>query len=310
VAADFDGSGRLSLFVANDTTPNFFFENKTPTTGSPLFIERGHLSGLAVDTEGRSQACMGVAAGDADGNGRLDIFVTNFRNEANTLYLQQTENLFVDQTRRYGLFEPTFEMLGFGTQFLDADLDGRLDLVLANGHVGNLSQHGIPYQMRPQFFYNVENRRFVELSSPGLGSYFGQKQLGRSLARLDWNRDGRDDFVTSHLETPAALVTNETRNAGHFLALRLRGVASARDAIGTTAVLYFGGQTQMRQLTAGDGYMASNERILRFGLGKRASVEQVEIRWPSGLNQTLLHPPVDSELLVVEGRDEFVRLSP
>jgi len=153
---------------------------------------------------------MGIAAGDADGNGRLDLFITNFRNEANTLYLQPDALTWVDDTRRAGLYAASFELLGFGTQFLDADLDGRPDLVVTNGHVGDLRHHGVPYQMRPQFFRNAGAGRFAELQGAAAGEFFQAEYLGRGLARLDRNRDGRQDFVVQHLESPAALVTNRT----------------------------------------------------------------------------------------------------
>lgn len=310
VAADFDGSGKLSLFIANDATLNFFFRNNSASGEPPRFSEDGLLSGLAVDAEGRSQACMGVAAGDADGDQRLDLYVTNFREESNTLYSQLATAQFVDQTRRAGLRDPSYEYVGFGTQFLDADLDGLLDLVLTNGHVGDMNQYGEPYAMPAQFLRNVGGGRFVELPAKTLGEFFEGKYVGRGLAKVDWNRDGLDDVVVSHLTSPAALVTNQTRSPGHYLALRLCGINCARDAIGTVVVLQSGDQIWTAQLTAGDGYQASNERVVRFGLGKRQNVNRIEIRWPSGLRQMIESPTIDRELLVVEGHQEIYSLSP
>ncbi|MDB5386824.1 MAG: tetratricopeptide repeat protein, partial [Planctomycetaceae bacterium] len=212
VAADFDGSGKLSLFVGNDAVPNFLFVNETSQPGAePRFQERGYASGLAVDADGRAQACMGIAAGDANGDGLVDLFVTNFRAESNTLYLNQSQMSFVDETRRAGLRDASFDMLGFGSQFLDGELDGLPDLVVANGHIANLKSIGIEYEMRPQYFRNLGEARFTELRVEVLGPYFQGKWLGRGLARWDWNRDGKEDFVVSHLATQAALVTNETR---------------------------------------------------------------------------------------------------
>jgi hypothetical protein len=302
VAADFDGSGRLSLFVGNDAVPNFLFVNETSAPGAPpRFREQGLATGVAVDGEGRSQACMGIAAGDADGNGRLDLYVTNFRNEANTLYLQHDALVWVDDTRRAGLHEASFDLLGFGTQFLDADLDGRPDLVVTNGHVGDLRRHGVPYQMRPQFFRNVGRGRFVELEGAAAGPFFQGEYLGRGLARLDWNRDGRPDFVVQHLESPAALVTNRTARPGHFLTLELTGTVSARDALGATVSLQAGGQTQTAQLCAGDGYLASNQRQLFFGLGAATTIERLEVAWPSGHKSVFTQLDADQELHLIEG---------
>jgi hypothetical protein len=313
VAADFEGSGRLSLFIANDAVPNFYFVNQTPQRGGKLaFVEQGLASGLALNASGNPQACMGIAAGDADQDGRLDLFVTNFYQESNTLYLQQAPNLFADATRAAGLEEPSFLMLGFGTQFLDGDLDGRPDLVVANGNVGEDPELRIPYRMRPQYFANLGGEagaRFAELPAAKAGPYFAGEYLGRGLARLDWNRDGREDFAVTHLDAPAALLSNETPRKHHFLALHLRGVASDRDAIGSTVRVTAGARTWVRQLTAGDGYQASNQRMLLFGLGSEAQVQQVEIRWPSGGVQTYADLPVDREWLLIEGRAQ-ARLIP
>ncbi|MGE5194763.1 MAG: FG-GAP-like repeat-containing protein, partial [Deltaproteobacteria bacterium] len=253
VAADFEGSGLLNLFIANDETANFYFVNQTGRRGGKLkFADQALASGLAFDADGVPQACMGVAAGDADGNGLIDLYVSNFYNESDTLYLQYPGRLFVDMTRQAGLRGPSFEPLGFGTQFLDGELDGLPDLVLTNGHIDDFRDLGIPYEMSPQYFRNIGGGRFRELrgsSSPG--KFFDGKYLGRGLARLDWNRDGKEDFAVSHIGSPAALIVNQTPGAGHFLALQFRGVACDRDAIGTTVHVTAGGRTSTRQLTAG-----------------------------------------------------------
>lgn len=301
VAADFTGSGRLDLFVANDTEANFFFSNEAES-GHSLFREAALECGVAFDESGRAQACMGIAVEDVDGNGLLDLFVTNFYEEPNTLYSQTAPHLFEDLTGRAGLVKPSYLQLGFGTQFLDADLDGLPDLVVANGHIEDFTADGQPHEMPPQFFRNLGEGRFEEVPAQTLGPYFAGKYLGRSLARLDWNRDLRDDFVVSHLDAPVALLTNQTSGAGHSVAFRFAGVESARDAIGTTVEVTAGGRTAMRQLTAGDGYLASNQRQLIFGLGAAERIERLLIRWPSGLEQAFSEIPAGQELLLIEGR--------
>ena len=303
VAGSFDRSGGVNLFVANDAVPNFYFVNTTPRRGErPQLEERGYVSGLAVDADGQSQACMGVAAGDANGDGLLDLFITNFRNESNTLYLQQPGRGFVDATRSSGLREPSFAMLGFGTQFLDADLDGWQDLVLTNGHVGNLKHHGVAYEMPPQFFRNLGTATFVELPASALGPFFAGNYLGRGLARLDWNRDGREDFLVSHLKSPVALVTNETAPAGNFLVIQLCGVESNRDAIGSIVTVNAGTRRLVRHLTAGDGYQACNQRQLVFGLGDATAIDGIEVYWPTGKSQRFTSPTINTTLLLIEGR--------
>jgi hypothetical protein len=309
VAADFSGSGRLDLFVANDGTGNFYFENQTRRPGErPVFREMALAAGVAYSEDGRVQASMGIAVDDADGDGRLDLFVTNFYEEGSAFYHQIGTHLFEDDRRGFGLRDPSLHLLGFGTQFIDAELDGFPDLIVTNGHIEDFSDLGQPYAMRPQYFRNVAGKWFEELGADLPGPFFAGAYLGRGLARLDWNRDGREDVVISHLDAPAALLTNTTRGAAHFLALSLVGTEAARDAIGTTVECTFKGRHRSRQLTAGDGYMASNERQLVFGLGDCDVVDRLTIRWPSGREQTCTQVAADRHWMAIEGRQALVRL--
>jgi tetratricopeptide (TPR) repeat protein len=301
VALDLEGRGRLSLFVANDEVPNFLFENDLSTSDSVHFAERGLLAGVALDANGKAQACMGVAAGDADGDGLIDLLVTNFYRESSTLYRQVIRGQFADVTRASGLRDPSFNMLGFGTQFLDADLDGSEDLVVTNGHIDDLTSIGEPYKMPTQFFRNVGHGRFIELPSASLGPFFQETHLGRGLARLDWNRDGLDDFAVSLIGEPAGLLTNQTPAPGHFLAIQVRGTLSSRDGIGTSVEITVGDQRFSKQLTAGDGYQASNERQLRFGLGTNDHVEKLVVRWPHGSVQEWHGVAANQTILLIEG---------
>lgn len=303
VAADMDGTGRLNLFVANDVSPNFYFVNRSEQPGSEIrFEESGLVNGLALNFSGQHESSMGIAAGDSDGDGLIDLFVTNFDNETNTLYRQNAGGLFEDVTEQTGFGRKRTPILGWGTQFLDGDLDGQLDLIVTNGHVNDIPNERIPFQMPPQFFQNIGGGRFLESSPRSLGSFFEGRYLGRGLARLDWNRDGRDDVVISHLDAPAALLTNTTSNAGRWLAVRLIARNTARDAIGTTVVATSGRLTNTRQLTAGDGNQVSNERKLIFGLGDNSIVEKLQVRWPSGTTETIENLNVDTEYLLIEGQ--------
>ena len=309
VVADFDGDGLPSVFVANDTTANHFYVNRAGRGAIPRFEERATLAGLAFDRNGLAQGCMGIAVDDFDADGELDLFITNFFDESNTLYSGGLGQYFEDATRPAGLYLPSLPMVGFGTQFLDADLDGDPDLVVANGHISDRGQDGAEFQMRPQCFENRKGR-FAELFAPDAGAYFNRKLLGRSLAKIDFDRDGREDFVVTHLDAPVALLHNETPNAGHFLSIRLTGVRCDRDALGATVtVLTENGVRRVRQVTAGDGYMSSNQRQLVFGLGAESSAKQVVVRWPSGTSQEFGAVMADRELIIVEGGGAFLHVT-
>lgn len=172
VAADFNGSGKLDLFVANDEMQNFYFRNDTKSGGDLKLFEQALLSGLAVDWQGRCQACMGVAVGDADGDGQLDLFITNFYQESNCFYRGHPGEMFADETQLAGLRAPGYSMLGFGTQFIDGDLNGRPDIVVANGNLDDRTDIGVPYFMPPQYFSNLGGGRFAELPRGTLGPFF------------------------------------------------------------------------------------------------------------------------------------------
>lgn len=245
---------------------------------------------------------MGIAADDIDGNGTTDLFVTNFRDESNTLYLQDPPGLFLDATTATGLHSASVPYVGWGTQFLDADLDGDSDAVLVNGHVDDYRNEGGEYHMRPQFFRNRGNGRFEELPADEVGDWFARRFLGRGLARLDWNRDGRMDFAVSNIGDRASLLTNASESVGHFVNVRLHATRTARDAIGTRVTVTANERSWTRTLLAGDGYMASNERVLQFGVGSTKAAN-VRVEWPSGTVTQLNDLPVDVLIELVEGAD-------
>lgn len=291
----------LDLLVANDTTPNLFFQRDSDSNSNGL-AERGVSAGIAVNEDGKAEGCMGIALGDADGDGDIDVFVTNFYNESNTLYVNAGDDFFEDRTKAFGLDTASVKQLGFGTQFLDADLDGTLELFVANGHVDDLRKQGRPWKMKPQLFQQSSAGRFSLVDAESIGRYFQQKWLGRAVARCDWNRDGKEDLVVGHLVDASSLLTNVTETNNRFLSLRLIGVKSARDAIGTTVEARIGSRTIIRQLTAGDGYQASNDRRLIFGTGEADVVDRLTVRWPSGLVQDFEEVTTRQEFWLIEGR--------
>jgi hypothetical protein len=294
---------RLSLFVANDHFPNFYLRNSPAANSENLQLsDLAFQTGLAVNRDGKATAHMGIASGDVNGDGLLDLFVTNYKDEAKLLFVQGADGLFADSIAGTGLMEPGLPYVGWGTQFFDADHDGKLDLAVANGHVADFDKPGVDYAMPTQFFRGIGAARFVELRPEAAGPFFAEKRFGRSLATLDWNRDGLTDFVMSSIASRAALLTNESKDTGHWLAVRLHGTQGPRDAIGAIVTVKTAKETTRTQLTGGDGYQATNERVVRFGLGRQAEEVEVTIEWPGGAQETIPGVPVDRLLEVVEGQ--------
>jgi len=242
---------------------------------------------------------MGVAAGDTNRDGAMDLLVTNYFDETNTLYLQEPNGIFRDATRSSGLVAPSLKMLGFGAQFLDAQNDGEADLVVLNGHIDDMTHAGMGYRMRSQFFLGNGQSRWMELVPNELGPYFERERLGRALALIDFNRDGRQDFVATDLEGPTSLVRNDSQS-GNYLTIRLVGTKSHRDAIGTNVIVTVAGNQRSQQLVSGCGYMATNEKILHFGLGSAEQVDRIELDWPSGTRETYSNVQANTHWIAIE----------
>jgi len=290
-----------SIFVANDQVANLMLTTE-PDPSSPLgirFKDDALLNGLAYDGDGKAQACMGVATGDIDRDGSIDLLVTNFYDETNTLYLQQPSGIFRDATRSSGLVAPSLKKLGFGTQFIDAQSDGTADLIVLNGHIDDMSHSEIPFRMRAQYFSGDGNSRFSERRSDEVGQYFETERLGRALALIDFNRDGRQDFIATDLEKPTSLVRNDSES-GNYFAVSLVGTRSHRDAIGAEVIATVAGQEWTQQLIAGCGYMVTNEKVLHFGLGSASKVDRIEIVWPSGTRETYTELQVNAHWIAIE----------
>lgn len=299
VAADFDSDGQTEIFVSNDTIANFYFDHEILAPSQTLHYENiGVLSGTALNEQGSAQASMGIASGDVDADGRLDLFITNFYADSNTLYLQKSPSAFRERTRQWNMRDSSFYQLGFGTQFLDADLDGDLDLLVANGHIDLTFATGEPDVMPPQFLEN-KTGMFQEQPAAQVGDYFAGKYFGRSLSVLDWNKDGLQDAVITHLDHSVALLTNRSERVGTPLSLHLIGTQSNRDAIGARIRVQQKETVQHFFLTGGDGYLSCNERRVYVGLPQKGKVE-ISINWPSGITQTSTHSAEVGELTIVE----------
>ena len=305
------GLGIVALFVGQETKPSLFIANDQvlnhflrPTEIGGKYLDQATLTGLAVNMDGKPTACMGVASGDLNHDRLTDLFVTNFEGEANNLYLQRTDGFFDDAITGTGLMAAGIPYVGWGTQFLDADNDRELDMVVSNGHVADFGESGVQYQMPTQFFHNLGHAKFQQLLPAEVGPLFERNVLGRSLATIDWNRDNRIDFIQSSIAAPTVFATNQTEGSTHSLSIRLHARTTARDALGTVAEVRQGDTVLWQQLTAGDGYQVTNERQLHFGLGNEGTAAQVVIHWPSGTSMTYESVPVDTTLEVVEGNSK------
>nr|WP_236618484.1 CRTAC1 family protein [Rhodopirellula europaea] len=300
IVGQLDETPSIDVFVANDMTSNHFWSRSM--LDNSKFAESGTLCGLALDWRSRPQASMGIAAADFDGDHDLDFYVTNFEKEHNTLYLQQNPGIWSDQTRSAGLYESSFESLGFGTIAIDLDNDTSDEVMICNGHVHHDSPSG--YEQHPHLWTQIK-RGFQFVPRPELSNYFQKKHVGRSVWKLDINRDSNTDLVITHQGESPKLLCNRTKEASenHSLKLRLVGTESARDAIGSVVLVTHGSQSSTRWLLAGDGYMASCDKVLSFGLGTIADDARIDvsITWPDGTTQSIQARP-DRELLVVQNQ--------
>ncbi|XZE19666.1 FG-GAP-like repeat-containing protein [Pirellulaceae bacterium SH449] len=305
VAFRWDQSTFPSLFVANDQVANLLLVGKTSLSkGSGImFDDESLMRGMAYDYQGRAQACMGVASGDINEDGRLDFVVTNFLGEHNAVYVQNDLGGFDDVAAKWGLVQPSLPVLGFGTQLLDIDNNTHLDLIVLNGHIDDMTHAKRPFRMPAQLFKNDGSGRFVELK-PDKHPFFSQPALGRALATGDWNRDGKMDFIATDLEQKPRIVQNQI-SGGTAVVIELVGTQSHRNAIGTQIVGSVGEKRIYRQLVSGDGYMCSNQKMLHFGLNQSDLLSSVEVTWPSGLVENYGDLSPDSHWIAIEGIGVF-----
>lgn len=312
IAWPFGTDHRLGLFVANDTTANALFINEgTDESGTPRFSECAALRGVAYDVDGNAQASMGVAAGDVTGDGRIDLFVTNFFADSNTQYAQDAAGFFQDVTRTLQLRDAGFWMLGFGCQYADLDGDGWLDIIATNGHVDQKSSRGDPDHMPPQVFRNLRGQKFVEAAAADLGPFFQSVYLGRGLATLDWNGDGATDFAISHLHAPFALVSNRSRPRDDLetLTVRLIGRSGCREPTGAIVTVTANGQPITRLQTAGDGFLVTNERRHTFAAPQDGAIS-ITVQWPDASLQQWDGLAPGQDVILEEGRTEPLPLRP
>jgi hypothetical protein len=291
VATDYDDDGWVDLFVANDSNPNFLYHN----LGNGRFESVGLDAGVALDGEARAQAGMGVDAADYDGDGRIDLVLTTFAHDHYTLFHNFDGQHFEDASMSAGISAPTFVRMGWGTAFFDADLDGKLDLFFANGHIfSDIDQYpqlGETYRQKNQLLLNL-GRRFRDVSDRA-GAGLQLARVGRGLAVGDLDNDGDLDIVVNNIDDTPTLVENRQATKHHWVAVQPVSGTGNRFAIGAKVTVSGGGLKQVREIRSGGSFLSQNDLRAYFGLGDSAGPVDVEVRMPGGRRWEWKHLPTD-----------------
>jgi hypothetical protein len=300
VFVDVNNDGKPDLLVGNDSTPNYLYINK----GDGTFDDISYASGYALNENGRETATMGIATGDYQNNGMIDLYNTTFSDDYNPLYRNDGDANFTDISYQMGIAEITVPFLGWGDAFFDYDNDGWKDLIVANGHVYPIVDKepwGTSYAQRPLLFHNVGGKRF-DLVPPVEGTGIGQAYAGRGLAVGDLFNDGTLDVVINVVDGTPVLLRNTSPDKNHWIEIKLIGGAhSPRDAIGATVYLTANHMRQRGDVISGGSYASTSDPRLHFGLGDATTIEEIEVHWPSGTKEHFPASQVDRIVTLVEG---------
>jgi hypothetical protein len=302
VFVDVNNDGRPDLLVANDSTPNYLYINK----GDGTFDDQSYPSGYALNKEGRETASMGIAIGDYRNNGLLDIFNTTFSDDYKVLYRNDGDANFTDVSYDAHIAETTIPFLGWGTAFLDYDNDGWKDLLEVNGHIyrnADDNNWGTSWAQRPLLFHNQQGKK-IEPVPAVEGTGLAETMTSRGLAVGDLFNDGRMGAVINNMDAAPALFRNVDANKNHWVAFKLVGTKSPRDAIGATLYLTANGMKQRGDIFSGGSFASTSDMRPHFGLGAKVPnpATSLEVRWPSGLVETFAVPKIDSVITITEGK--------
>jgi hypothetical protein len=295
--ADYDGDARIDIVIANDSMPEFLYHHRSDGT----FEDVGLMSGVAVDGEGHSYAGMGVDFADYDNDGFPDLVITDLANQMYALYRNNGDGTFAYVSYPSGLGRMTMTHSGWGVRFLDYDNDGWKDLLIAQGHdldTIELSFPNLRYR-EPLLLARNTGRGFVDVSADA-GSVFREAWVGRGMAIGDIDNDGRVDAVVTTNDGPLYILRNVTPTPYHWLTLKLIGHKSNRDAIGAEVKVVAAKNSQVATVTTASSYLSSSDKRVHFGLGVASIAETIEIRWPSGIRQTIKNVQADQILNVDE----------
>ncbi|MXV75362.1 CRTAC1 family protein [Candidatus Poribacteria bacterium] len=302
VWGDYNNDGALDIYVANDSTENFFYHNNSDGT----FEEVGFMIGVALSENGAAENGMGTAFGDWNNDGWFDLTVTNYAQQTNTLYHNDADGFFTDATATTKTAQLTYPYLGWATAFIDYDNDGYQDLFVANGHLhenlAELGQQGT-YGQRNLLFRNNYNGTFTEVSET-LGPGMKLEDVSRGATFADYDSDGDIDIVVTNSNATPRLLRNDGGNRKNYLQIRLVATQGSIDAIGARVKIKTGELTQTREVRSGDGYLSQRDLTRHFGIGDYKQVDSIEIQWQSGVKQLIKSVPANQVLSLEENRDE------
>ena len=299
IGGDYDRDGDVDIYVANDTGPNFLYQNQ----GDGTFADIGWMIGAAYGESGEAQGCMGIAYGDYDNDLYQDILVTNFWEQTNTLYHNDRGAFFSDLSFDAGVGKESFQFLAWGTEFSDYDNDGDKDLFVANGHLFpqlDRANLGTSYAQTNQLFENLGDGTFVEVSQLA-GEGLGIKKVSRGASFGDYDDDGDLDIFVLNLNDYPTLLRNDGGNTNNWLVVKTIGTESNRDGIGARIEVRCGGLTQSAEIRSGASYLSHNDLRAHFGLGQREAIDLLVVRWPSGLEERFENLSANRLVVLQEG---------